>query len=120
MSDKTLRLRKQVPDGPAVSWFLPEQFPQGRLAPAGILLSGCHGKGPAATDKYRQLPCPGQSGIDEVAVEHLEMLGQHRQNDGPELAALGFVDRDGIGQIELGDGVTGVRHDPAVRVEGNR
>ena len=87
---------------------------------AGVLILYGHGQGLPRPHQDGQLPGPGQPGIDQVAEQHFEMLGQDRHDDGLEFAPLGFMDRDGIGQIELGDGIARVVHDPAVRVEGDR
>ena len=52
----------------------------------------------AGTDQDQQFFGTGHSRIDQIALQHDKVLSQHRQDHHRKFTALGFVDRDRIGQ----------------------
>ncbi len=54
-------------------------------------------------DEYHKPLAAGDAGVEQVAVEHLEMAHVDRDDHAGALAALIFVDRDGVGEDEIID-----------------
>lgn len=53
-----------------------------------------------ANDEYLFFPS-GDGGVEEVAFEHDEVLFEEGDDDDGKFAALGFMDRDGVGEGEV-------------------
>ena len=43
----------------------------------------------------------GDRGVEQIALQHGEMLGRERNDDGGKFATLGFMDRHGVGEGEF-------------------
>ena len=60
-----------------------------------------HGKGLFGADDDDPLFATGDAGVEQVAVEELEMRCVNRHDDARAFTALVFVDGNGIGEDEL-------------------
>jgi hypothetical protein len=100
-----------------------------RLRPQGFFQEGLSLAGVLVLDRHRQcLPCSNkasevfssrQGGVNEVPEEHLEMLGQSRDDNRPELTTLRFVNGYSVGQIQLRDVIAFIVNRTSIRKKRN-
>ena len=62
-----------------------------------------HAEGFGVADEDDEAAAAGDSGVEEIALEHDKMLGADGDDDGGKFAALAFVDGDGVGWAEFVD-----------------
>ena len=74
---------------------------QSGLADGGLGVFDGHGVGNGVPDEEDFFATSRYCGIDEVALEHDEVLFEEGDDDDGKFGALGFVDGDGIGEGEV-------------------
>lgn len=84
----------------------------------GFVIADCHGVGFEVANEVNFFSCAGDAGVDEVALEHHEVLLEEGYNDGGVFAALAFVDADGVGELDFAELAFGVFDLLAVKIDG--
>lgn len=84
----------------------------------GFVIADRHGIGLEVADEINLLAGAGDAGIDEVALEHHEVLFEQGDNHGGVFAALTFMDADGIGELDFAEFALGVFDVLAVKING--
>ena len=97
----------------------PQEFFQKSLPLAGVLILHRHRQCLPCSNKDSEVFSSRQGGVNEVPKEHLEMLGQNRDDNRPELTALRFVDGYGVGQIQFRDVIAFIVNRPPIRKKRN-
>ena len=86
--------------------LVPQPIPQTAETGIGLVVADGDGEGLPGADQHDELPRAGDGGVEEVALKHDVVLGQHGDDDGGIFAALAFVDADAVGRqqfIEVGE-----------------
>ena len=91
---------------------------QPRTAPGRVLPLHRHLQRLAAADQHHQLLAARDAGVEQVALQHHEMLRVQRDHHRGILRALRFVDRQRVGQSQLVQFAEIVGHRLAVEIDG--
>ena len=87
--------------GPELSELFAQPFGQQRRTRLEPAVLHRHPDRPAAADQNQQLLRPGHGGVKQIPLQHHVMLGQERQHDDREFAALRLVHGHRVGERQL-------------------
>ena len=71
-------------------------------ADLGFVIVDCHGVGVDGSDEVDFAAGAGDAGVNEVALEHNEVLFEQRDHHYGVFAALALMDTDRIGELDFG------------------
>ena len=91
---------------------------QSRKPSRTLFISHSHLEGSFFSNQNHQFSPSGDSGVEQVALQKHELLTCQRDHHCRKLAALGFMNRDGIGELQLVEFAGLVIH-PLIAVEGD-